>query len=44
MGYALALALGRATNCCAGRSPITFALLVGVTAAFAAASGKSRED
>jgi hypothetical protein len=39
VGYAVASTLASSTTCATGRSPITFALLLGFTAALAAASG-----
>ncbi|HEY5955217.1 MAG TPA: hypothetical protein VIV60_01640 [Polyangiaceae bacterium] len=43
VGYVVASALGYSTTCATGRSPLTFALLLGFTAALAAASGLRRQ-
>lgn len=39
IGFLVATALSDSTSCATGRSPVTFALLIGFTAALAAASG-----
>jgi uncharacterized membrane protein YjjP (DUF1212 family) len=42
LGYVVSIGLGCSTTCSMGRSPLSLALLVGVTAALAAASGMRR--
>lgn len=44
IGYAFAFALGCSTGCGTGRSPLSFALFTGFTAAVAAASAARQRD